>query len=194
MEDITEKFKDKVVVSLDENDWRNMEEECKDGFVLKLANGLRFNLTGLSNVLTKVWNMEKRVAFTELGNNMDLARFRHRSDMQKIRDGGPWLFLGTFIVMHDWCLDLSPEEFEMNRLGVLAQLHNLPMGAVLKDTEVGEKLAPNIDRFVKVSQSEAEVSRKIYPAEGRDCYRQASCNRVLLGAAVQRSSVGLGEV
>ncbi|CAM8886767.1 unnamed protein product [Rhodiola kirilowii] len=162
VEAIVDKFKDKVVVSLDESDWRSMEEECKDGFVLKLANGLPFNLTGLSNILTKVWNMEKKVVFTELGNNMVLAKFRHRNDMQKIRDGGPWLCLGSFIVMHDWCADLSPEEFEMNRLGVWAQLHNLPVGVVLKDREVGEKLAPNIGKFVKVSQSELEGSRRRY--------------------------------
>ncbi|CAM8989713.1 unnamed protein product [Rhodiola kirilowii] len=162
MEDIAEKFKNKVMVSLDENDWKSMEEECKDGFVLKLANGLPFNLTGLSNVLTKMWNMERRVNFTELGNNMALARFRHRSDMQKIRDGGPWLCLGTFIVMHDWCPDLSPEEFVMKRLGVWAQFHNLPVGAVLKGKEVGEKLAPNIGSLVKVSQAESETSKKRY--------------------------------
>ncbi|CAM8972453.1 unnamed protein product [Rhodiola kirilowii] len=162
MEDITEKFKDQVVVSLDEDDWKSIEDECKDGFVLKLVNGQPFNLTGLSNVLTKVWNMERRVGFTELDNNMALARFRVRSDAQKIRDGGPWLCLGTFIVMHDWCPDLSPEEFVMNRLGVWAQIHNLPVGAVLKEKEVGEKLAPNIGRLVKVSQAETEILRKRY--------------------------------
>ncbi|CAM8916826.1 unnamed protein product [Rhodiola kirilowii] len=127
VEAIIDKFKDQVVVSLDESDWKSMEEECKDGFVLKLASGLPFNLTGLSNVLTKVWNMEKK-----------------------------------FVVMHDWCADLSPEEFGMNQVGVWAQLHNLPVGAVLKDKEVGEKLAPNIGKFVKVSPSELEGSRRRY--------------------------------
>ncbi|CAM8948074.1 unnamed protein product [Rhodiola kirilowii] len=131
VEAITDRFKDRVVVSLDENDWRDMVEECKVAFVLKLANVMPFNLTGLSNVLTKVWNMENRVTFTELANNMALAKFQNKSDMLKIRDGGPWLCLGTFIVMHDWCPDLAPEEFEMNRLGVWAQLHNLPVGVVL---------------------------------------------------------------
>ncbi|KAL9689163.1 hypothetical protein QQ045_033596 [Rhodiola kirilowii] len=162
VEAITDRFKDKVVVSLDENDWRNMADDYKCAFVLKLANGMPFNLTGLSNVLTKVWNMENRVTFTELANNMALAKFKNKTDMQKIRDGGPWLCLGTFIVMHDWCPDLSPEEFEMNRLGVWAQLHNLPVGAALKDKAIGEKLAIYIGRFVKVSQSEIDGARKRY--------------------------------
>ncbi|CAM8905935.1 unnamed protein product [Rhodiola kirilowii] len=195
METITDKFKDKVVVSLDEDDWKSMEEECKDGFVLKLANGLPFNLTGLSNVLTKVWNMEKKVGFTELGNNMALARFRYKSDMQKIRDGGPWLCLGTFIVMHDCCPDLSPEEFELKRLGVWAQLHNLPVGAVLKEKEVGEKRAPNIGRFVRVSQSELETSRKRYVRVRVEIdIDQSSSVRLLPGATEQRTPVGRNEI
>ncbi|KAL9689401.1 hypothetical protein QQ045_009786 [Rhodiola kirilowii] len=49
----------------------------------------------------------------------------------------------------------------MKRLGVWAQMHNLPMGATLND-KYGEKLAGNIGKFVKVSQTESEGVRKRY--------------------------------
>ncbi|KAL9665935.1 hypothetical protein QQ045_000256 [Rhodiola kirilowii] len=174
VEAITDRFKDKVVVSLEENDWRNMAEDYKCAFVLKLANGMPFNLTGPSNVLTKVWNMENRVTFTELANNMALAKFKNKSDMQKIRDGGPWLCLGTFIVMHDWCPDLSPEEFEMNRLRVWAQLHNLHVGAVLKDKAIGEKLAI----YRPICQVGQLLGQEIWNAKGINVPTMPQPNRI----------------
>ncbi|KAL9666114.1 hypothetical protein QQ045_000437 [Rhodiola kirilowii] len=162
VDSIADKFSGKVVVSLEEDDWRSMAEEGKWAFVVQLANRMLFNLTGLSNVLSKIWGMENRVYIVELANNMAQVRFRSERDMKKIRDGGPWLCMNSFILMHDWCPDLALEEFNMNRLGVWAQLHNLPVGAALKDKEPGEKLAKNIGRFVMVSQSELEASRKRY--------------------------------
>ncbi|KAL9672305.1 hypothetical protein QQ045_028555 [Rhodiola kirilowii] len=91
---------------------------------------------------------------------MALAKFKTECDMKKIRDGGPWLCMDSFILMHEWCSDLAPEEFTMNRLGVWAQMHNLPVGAVLDEKECGEKLVGNIGKFIKLSQSESEGARK----------------------------------
>ncbi|KAL9672075.1 hypothetical protein QQ045_028323 [Rhodiola kirilowii] len=110
---------------------------------------MSFNIKGLANVLTKVWNMENRVSFTELANNMALVRFKTEGEMKKVWDGGLWLCMDSFILMHEWCPDLAPEEFVMKRLGVWAQMHNLPVGATLNDKEYGEKLAWNIGKFVK---------------------------------------------
>ncbi|KAL9675546.1 hypothetical protein QQ045_003748 [Rhodiola kirilowii] len=104
--------------------------------------------------------MENRISFVELANNMALAKFKTESDMKKVRDGGPWLCMDSLILMHEWCSDLAPEEFIMNRLGVWAQMHNLLVGAVLNDKECGEKLAGNIGKFIKVGQSESEGARK----------------------------------
>ncbi|KAL9674710.1 hypothetical protein QQ045_002909 [Rhodiola kirilowii] len=160
VDSITDELEGKLVVSLEDDDWRRMSEEGKWAIVVKLANGMPFNIKGLANVLTKIWNMENRVSFAELANNMALARFKTEGDMKKIRDGGPWLCMDSFIIMHDWCSDLAPEEFVMNRLGVWAQLHNLPVGAVLNDKECGEKLAGYIGKFIKVGQSESDGARK----------------------------------
>ncbi|CAM8880609.1 unnamed protein product [Rhodiola kirilowii] len=68
--------------------------------------------------------------------------------------------MDSFIVMHEWCSDLAPEEFKMNRLGVWAQMHNLPVGAMLNEKECGEKLARYVGKFIRVSQSETEGARK----------------------------------
>ncbi|CAM8892644.1 unnamed protein product [Rhodiola kirilowii] len=160
VDSITDELDGKLVVSLEDNDWRRMTEEGKRAMVVKLANGMPFNIRGLANVLTKIWNMENRVSFAEIANNMAVASFKSEGDMKKIRDGGPWLCMDSFIIMHDWCSDLAPEEFIMNKLGVWAQLHNLPVGAVLNDKECGEKLAGYIGKFIKVSQSEVDGARK----------------------------------
>ncbi|CAM8926382.1 unnamed protein product [Rhodiola kirilowii] len=162
VDSITGRMGEKLVVSLEDSDWRRMSEEGKWAIVVKLANGMSFNIKGLANVLTKIWNMENRVSFVELANNMALAKFKTEGEMKKIWDGGPWLCMDTFILMHEWCPDLAPEEFVMNRLGVWAQMHNLPVGATLNDKEYGEKLAGYIGKFVKVSQSESEGVRKRY--------------------------------
>ncbi|KAL9669209.1 hypothetical protein QQ045_006752 [Rhodiola kirilowii] len=159
---ITDMMDAKLVVSLEDSDWRRMSEEGRWAIVVKLANGMPFNMKGLANVLTKIWNMENRVSFAELANNMALAKFKIKGEMKKIWDGGPWLCMDTFILMHEWCPHLAPEEFVMKRLGVRAQMHNLPVGATVNDKEYGEKLAGNIGRFVKVSQSELDGVRKRY--------------------------------
>ncbi|KAL9690277.1 hypothetical protein QQ045_010674 [Rhodiola kirilowii] len=160
VEAIADKMDGKLVVSFEDEDWKRMEDEGRWATVVKLANGMPFNIKGLANVLTKIWNMENRVNFAELANNMALARFKTEGDLKKIRDGGPWLCMDSFIIMHDWCPDLAPDEFKMDRLGVWAQMHNLPVGAALKDKEYGEKLAGYIGKFIRVSQSESEGARK----------------------------------
>ncbi|KAL9686664.1 hypothetical protein QQ045_031057 [Rhodiola kirilowii] len=89
IEDITDTFKGKVAVSLEEEDWRKMNEEFKWAQVLKLANGRSFNLTGLTKVLTKIWNVEDKAKFAELANNMALVKFDYECDLIRIKDGGP---------------------------------------------------------------------------------------------------------
>ncbi|KAL9663336.1 hypothetical protein QQ045_028176 [Rhodiola kirilowii] len=81
---------------------------------------------------------------------MAIAEFWNSADMMRVKDGGPWLCLGTVALIHDWCPDLASEEIAMSRLGVWARLHNLPIGAAMSDKEIGKKLAPHIGRFVKV--------------------------------------------
>ncbi|KAL9669366.1 hypothetical protein QQ045_006911 [Rhodiola kirilowii] len=79
-----------------------------------------------------------------------------------VKDGGPWLCLGTVVLMHEWCPNLTPEEFFMNRLIVWAQLHNLSIEVVLNDKEIGGKLAANIEKFVRTNQSELEEPKRKY--------------------------------
>ncbi|CAM8906048.1 unnamed protein product [Rhodiola kirilowii] len=152
VEDIAEEVQGRLVVSLEDEDWEKMKRNFKWALVLKLANGMAFNITGLGNVLSKVWNLEldKRVRFKELASNMALAEFEYAADMARVRDGGPWLCLNSVVLFHDWCPELAPEEIKMTRLGVWAQFHNLPLGAVLMDKETGEKLAGYIGKFGRV--------------------------------------------
>ncbi|KAL9685038.1 hypothetical protein QQ045_022484 [Rhodiola kirilowii] len=83
VDDVAERLKGKLVVSLEDEDWEKMSAEFKWALVLKLVNGMAFNLTGLSNVPSKIWNLEldKRVRFKELVNNMALAEFVNVADM-----------------------------------------------------------------------------------------------------------------
>ncbi|KAL9677317.1 hypothetical protein QQ045_005545 [Rhodiola kirilowii] len=80
---------------------------------------------------------------------MVFAIFKHKSDMVRIKEGGPWHCMDTVVLIHDWCPDLAPEEFIMNKLGVWAQFHNLPVGVALNDKEISEKLVKYIGKFVK---------------------------------------------
>ncbi|CAM8906380.1 unnamed protein product [Rhodiola kirilowii] len=164
VDSITDNFQGKLMVSLEEEDWEKMAADCGRALVLKLANGMAFNLTGLSKVLCKIWNVEDKVkvCFKELANNMVLARFKFKSDLVRIKEGGPWHCMDTVVLMHEWCPELAPEEFVMNKLGVWAQLHNLPVGAVLNDREIGERLAVYIGRFIRVSQAETEETKGRY--------------------------------
>ncbi|KAL9660629.1 hypothetical protein QQ045_025446 [Rhodiola kirilowii] len=162
VEAITESFNGKMMVILEEEDWEKMSAENKWAIVLKLANGVAANLNGLSKALCKIWNVEERAYFKELANNMVLAIFKYKSDMVRIKEGGPWHCMDTVVLMHDWCPDLAPEEFIMNKLGVWAQFHNLLVGAALNDKEIGEKLAKYIGKFVKVSQNETEETKRKY--------------------------------
>ncbi|KAL9678656.1 hypothetical protein QQ045_016504 [Rhodiola kirilowii] len=162
VEILAECVQDQVVVSLEDEEWDKMQSGCKWALVLKLANGASFNLTGLSNVLTKVWNVENKVSFMELANNMALAKFKFERDWIRIKEGGPWLCLQSAVLMHEWVPDLTPKEFQMKKLGVSAQLHNLLVGAVLNERDVGEKLAVKIGKFVRVSQSETEEAKRKY--------------------------------
>ncbi|KAL9691577.1 hypothetical protein QQ045_012001 [Rhodiola kirilowii] len=78
---------------------------------------------------------------------MALVKFDQEIDFLRIRDGGPWLCLGTVVLMHEWCPDLTPDVWEFGLNYTIYRLH---------DKEIGEKLASNIGRFIKTSQSELE--------------------------------------
>ncbi|KAL9681139.1 hypothetical protein QQ045_012920 [Rhodiola kirilowii] len=113
VDSIIDRMDEKLVVSFEDSDWRRMSEEGKWAIVVKLANGMPFNIKGLANILTKIWNMENRVSFVELANNMALSKFK------------------------------------------------IEVGATLNDKEYGEKLAGNIRKFMKVSQSDGARKRYI---------------------------------
>ncbi|KAL9683226.1 hypothetical protein QQ045_015045 [Rhodiola kirilowii] len=139
-----------------------MSESVKTILVIKLLNGMSFNLTGLS----KIWN---KAEFKELANNMALVEFEKEIDKIRIKEGGPWHCLNTTVVLHDWCPDLTPKEIKMTKLGVWAQLHNLPIGVVMYDKEVAGIKYIYIGRFVKTrkecapmeSAQEIEISSKV---------------------------------
>ncbi|CAM8959763.1 unnamed protein product [Rhodiola kirilowii] len=158
VEDIADEFQGRLMVSLEDADWEKMKRSFRWALVLKLANGMAFNITGLGNVLSKVWNLEldKRVRFKELASNMALSEFEYAVDMARVRDGGPWLCLNSVALFHEWCPELAPEEIRMNRLRVWAQLHNLPLGAVLTDKDTEEKLAGYIGKFIRVDTEGAK--------------------------------------
>ncbi|CAM8962967.1 unnamed protein product [Rhodiola kirilowii] len=87
---------------------------------------------------------------------MALTEFEYAADMARVRGGGPWLCLNMVALLHDWCLDLAPEEIRMNQLGVWAQLHNLLIGAVVTERDIGEKLSCYIGKFIKVDTEETK--------------------------------------
>ncbi|KAL9682557.1 hypothetical protein QQ045_014358 [Rhodiola kirilowii] len=116
VESLSDRLKGKLVVNLEDIDWRKMSEGFQNALVLKLANSIPFNLKGLSNVLGKIWNVKNKADFKELANNMALVKFEHEANLVRVRNGGPWHCLDTTVLMHDWLPDLAPEEFSMKRL------------------------------------------------------------------------------
>lgn len=97
MESLSTKLDDKVVVSLDDINWKDAGSELQWAVLAKLASGRPIRKGQLVDVFWNVWKLREEAEFCKDEWNILLVKFGNKGDQNKVLDGGPLMVEGEAI-------------------------------------------------------------------------------------------------
>ncbi|KAL9678880.1 hypothetical protein QQ045_016731 [Rhodiola kirilowii] len=154
------KFKGKVLISMEKEDWRQGQQDLSLAIVIKLTNDRPVNKLGLSTALRKAWNVQDRATFWEVAENLFVVRFKKREDRDRTLLGGPWTYRGAVVLMKRWDSEIPPKKAVLDTFSIWLQIHNVPLE--MMTDKLAHKVAAVAGRVIKVSDFDGEVVSKKY--------------------------------
>ncbi|XP_073007460.1 uncharacterized protein [Typha latifolia] len=159
-EDLLRKFS-KLLSDEKNKGLTNLEEDCvipnrKLSLYLvgKLVTDQNFSSFGLKTALTKAWNLEGALEFSEAGRNLFLLVFELEIDKWKVWMGSPWSFNRDLFVLGPLHPNLPPDHWNLTHVELWVQFHGIPLEYMLQKTALA--LAGRIGNLV-ISDAEDVV-------------------------------------
>ncbi|KAK1694057.1 hypothetical protein QYE76_010754 [Lolium multiflorum] len=103
---------------------------------------------GLAQSLGKVWSPLKEVRCKDMGGNKFMFTFMYESGKRKALHDGPWMVNNNdLIVMVEFDLEKSLEEYVFDTIPIWIRVMKLPLGWMNRDTglELGNMVGEGID-------------------------------------------------
>lgn len=119
-----------------------------------------YNFNIMRSRMASIWKPGKGVLFKDIGNERFLIQFFHILDLNRITEGGPWLFDSHPLILHKLQVGDIPSSVELNKLTFLVQIHNIPHGYFTE--RVGCSLGNYIGTFLLYDESNRGVAWKPY--------------------------------
>ncbi|XP_040995985.1 uncharacterized protein LOC121242150 [Juglans microcarpa x Juglans regia] len=122
-------------------DTKRAVDRANKCLLLQVLMDKNLNKEAFKRSVTKVWNPEGSVWFTEVGHHLFLVEFQKDVDIVRVLNGRPWTFDKhlIFIQLFD---KSTPNEMIFNQEPLWIQLHDLPLAAMIVDG--GEKIGSTI--------------------------------------------------
>ncbi|KAM0836009.1 hypothetical protein ACQ4PT_062581 [Festuca glaucescens] len=102
---------------------------------------------GLSGALGRAWCPLKGIHCKAVGENIFLFTFYQPSGKRKALEEGPWMFDNDLLVMEDFDVNKSVDEYKFESFPIWVRIFNLPLGRMNRKTgeEMGEVIGEYID-------------------------------------------------
>jgi 14-3-3 protein epsilon len=110
--------------------------------------------------LANLWKPGQGVSISAIEENKFLFQFFHLWDMERVFQGGPWLFDNHMLVLKKLKVGDDPLTTELDAAEMWVQIFNLPFGYM--SPSIGELIGSHLGRFVKYDDYNSYGAWRLY--------------------------------
>ncbi|KAK9291799.1 hypothetical protein L1049_019749 [Liquidambar formosana] len=99
-----------------------------------------------------MWNVGKEVKIVDVGDCMIHVKFLTEFQIEKVIDGGPWMFDNHLLVLKRWERGMHVKNVEFHSTNFWIQVWGLPFDC--RGRQVGEDIGRRIGEFIDVDLRE----------------------------------------
>ena len=123
-------------------------EEYSLSLIGKFMTTRPFNARAAKNLLRSVWKMGSNLKIVDMGEGIFQFRFSLESQLQWVRDNGPWSFENNMLVLQRWEKGLTAKSVWFTSLPMWVQVYGLPFDLI--NEEAGLDIGRGIRQVVEV--------------------------------------------
>jgi 14-3-3 protein epsilon len=132
-------------------------ELCLVGTLLSNKSN-RFHV--MKEHLANLWKPGQGVSISAIEENKFLFQFFHLWDMERVFQGGPWLFDNHMLVLKKLNVGDDPITAELDEAEMWVQIFNLPFGYM--SPSIGEFIGSHLGRFIKYDDYNSYGAWRLY--------------------------------
>jgi hypothetical protein len=115
----------------------------KWALVGKVLSPTILHISTISSALRPAWGNPRGLLLNQAGDNLFVAEFEKKADLDRVRNGPPWVVGTRAVLLEDFNVDLKPRDMIFDRLRLWVRILNLPFGYMQK--KWGTVIASPID-------------------------------------------------
>ncbi|KAM0897654.1 hypothetical protein ACQ4PT_022424 [Festuca glaucescens] len=98
----------------------------------KVLSPTILHISTISSALRPAWGNPRRLLLNPGGDNIFVAEFATKGDMDRVLDGPPWVVGKHAVLLQGFNIDLRPRDMIFYKLKVWVTILNLPFGYMQK--------------------------------------------------------------
>lgn len=102
----------------------------------------------IASSLRPAWGNPKGLQMKSVGDNIFIAEFSSRQDLDRVLDGSPWNVGKKAVLVQHFDPNLRPAEVVFDKMAIWIRIYDLPLG--LMNSKWGWQLAKKVGSVVKV--------------------------------------------
>jgi hypothetical protein len=114
----------------------------------KLMSERRVHKEAFQSMMSKIWKTLESVHFKELHDNLWLLEFGNESDKRRIKEGRPWLFDRSVLVLKELEEHIPPTQMEFSHALFWVQGHDMPL--LCMNSDIGYRIGESIGKVEEV--------------------------------------------
>ncbi|KAL6595040.1 hypothetical protein ACP70R_048143 [Stipagrostis hirtigluma subsp. patula] len=114
----------------------------------KVLSSSVLHIQTIMSALRPAWGNPRGLEAKSVGDNMFIAEFGSKQDLDRVLDGSPWNVGKKAVLIQQFDPNMRPSDVVFNRLAVWIRIYNLPFG--LMNNKWGGELAKKVEAVEKV--------------------------------------------
>ena len=110
----------------------------------KVLSSSILHIQTIMSALRPAWGNPKGLEAKSVGNNVFIAEFGSKQDLNRVLDGSPWNVGNKAVLVQPFDPNLRPSEVVFDKLAIWIRIYDLPFGLMNKQWgfELGNKVGP----------------------------------------------------
>jgi hypothetical protein len=140
--------KEKLRINLRKDPIVKSKKDAQFSILFKLLTTRVFNVEAFKGTVRSLWMGRRGVTIRAIEDNLFMAVFQERDDLERVFVQSPWTFDKKLILMVRFEGDLQPMAVTFTQAAFWIRVHNLPIKSMIR--EVGEDIGMELGNLLEV--------------------------------------------
>jgi hypothetical protein len=139
---------EKLGITITEDDTADLRMKSGRCLIERLMSDRRIQKEAFPMMMSRLWKTLDSVAFKEIHDNLWLIEFSNESDKNRVKDGRPWLFDRSVLVLKEVEESIPPTQMDFTKSLLWVQVHEMPLTCM--NREVGHRIGSTLGMVEEV--------------------------------------------